>query len=38
VVGTTAVLLQFVGIHNAWDAVIYIALKGERAEDTLRKQ
>jgi hypothetical protein len=38
VVGATAVLLLFVGIHNAWDAVTYIALKGEPADDALRKQ
>lgn len=29
VVGASAVLLLFVGIHNAWDAVTYLALKGE---------
>jgi hypothetical protein len=28
VIGGTAILLLFVGIHNAWDAVTYIALKG----------
>jgi hypothetical protein len=33
VVGATAVLLLFVGIHNAWDAVIYIALKGDRRSE-----
>jgi hypothetical protein len=37
-VGASAVLLLFVGIHNAWDAVTYIALvrtpKPERPEDT----
>lgn len=27
VIGATAVFLLFVGIHNAWDAVIYIALE-----------
>ena len=26
VIGATALLLLFVGIHNAWDAVTYIAL------------
>lgn len=25
VIGAVAVLLLFIGIHNAWDAVIYIA-------------
>jgi hypothetical protein len=37
VVGATAVLLLFVGIHNAWDAVTYIALKGEPADGALPK-
>jgi len=27
VIGATALLLLFVGIHNAWDGVVYIALK-----------
>lgn len=27
VIGTTALLLLFVGIHNAWDAVTYLALQ-----------
>lgn len=27
VIGASAVLLLFVGIHNAWDAVIYMALR-----------
>ena len=26
VIGTTALLLLFIGIHNAWDAVTYIAM------------
>ena len=30
VVGATALLLLFVGIHNAWDAVTYLAQKGQR--------
>jgi hypothetical protein len=39
VIGGTALLLLFVGIHNAWDAVTYIALQRrqqpeERADDT----
>jgi hypothetical protein len=36
VIGTAALLLLFVGIHNAWDAVTYIALarrKGREAAD-----
>jgi hypothetical protein len=27
VIGATAVLLLFIGIHNAWDAVMYIAIE-----------
>lgn len=27
VIGATAVFLLFIGIHNAWDAVIYIAVE-----------
>jgi hypothetical protein len=27
VIGATALLLLFVGIHNAWDAVVYIAVE-----------
>jgi hypothetical protein len=27
VIAGTALLLLFVGIHNAWDAVVYIALQ-----------
>jgi hypothetical protein len=39
VIGAVALLLLFVGIHNAWDAVIYTALQRRqrpqgRAEDT----
>jgi len=30
VIGTTALLLLFIGIHNAWDAVIYIATQQPR--------
>jgi len=33
VIGGTAVLLLFIGIHNAWDAVIYIALERRRRPD-----
>jgi hypothetical protein len=35
VVGATAVLLLFIGIHNAWDAVMYIAI--ERRQKTTTK-
>jgi hypothetical protein len=31
-VGGTALLLLFVGIHNAWDSVVYIALQRRRPE------
>ncbi len=39
VIGGTALLLLFIGIHNAWDAVVYIALQRRqrpegRADDT----
>jgi hypothetical protein len=30
VIGSSAVLLLFIGIHNAWDAVTYIALQRQR--------
>jgi hypothetical protein len=33
VIGGAAVLLLFVGIHNAWDAVTYLALKNSRRSD-----
>src|SRR5881396_388600 len=33
VIGTTALLLLFIGIHNAWDAVIYIATQQPRHPD-----
>jgi hypothetical protein len=32
VIGATALLLLFIGIHNAWDAVTYLALQGRRPE------
>lgn len=32
VVGATALLLLFVGIHNAWDAVTYIAISRRKPE------
>ena len=31
VIGGTALLLLFIGIHNAWDAVVYIALQRRRS-------
>ena len=30
VIGGTTLLLLFVGIHNAWDSVVYIAIEGQR--------
>ena len=33
VIGGIALLLLFVGIHNAWDAVTYIALRRQRPEE-----
>jgi hypothetical protein len=35
-VGAAALLLLFVGIHNAWDAVTYIALGERHGEDVKR--
>jgi hypothetical protein len=33
VIGGSALLLLFIGIHNAWDAVVFIAsLRGQRSE------
>jgi hypothetical protein len=36
-VGGTALLLMFVGIHNAWDTVTYITLEGRKSPDTSEK-
>ena len=33
VIGAAAVLLLFIGIHNAWDAVTYIALERQHRPD-----
>ena len=33
VVGGTALLLLFVGIHNAWDSVTYLAMSRRRAKE-----
>jgi hypothetical protein len=46
VVGATALLLLFAGIHNAWDSVTYIAIErrnkpegsGARDQDSLREK
>jgi len=32
VIGAAALLLLFIGIHNAWDAVTYVALQRQRPE------
>jgi hypothetical protein len=36
VIGVTALLLLFIGIHNAWDAVIYIATQQPQRPETPR--
>jgi len=33
VVGAASLLLLFIGIHNAWDSVVYIATRRRRAND-----
>jgi hypothetical protein len=33
VVGATALLLLFVGIHNAWDAAVYIAMRRQQGPE-----
>jgi hypothetical protein len=32
IVGATALLLLFVGIHNAWDGVTHLALRATQKE------
>ena len=32
VIGAAAVALMFIGIHNAWDAVVYVALRERKKE------
>jgi hypothetical protein len=34
VIGGVALLLLFVGIHNAWDGAVYIALRRQRQQQT----
>lgn len=34
VIGSTAVLLLFIGIHNAWDSVTFLSLARQRREET----
>jgi hypothetical protein len=36
--GETALLLLFIGIHNAWDRVTYITVKHWRAPDDEKDQ
>ena len=38
VIGATALLLLFIGIHNAWDTVTYLAVERPREEDTPKKR
>jgi hypothetical protein len=38
VIGGSALLLLFVGIHNAWDAVVYIALQRRERPEERREQ
>jgi hypothetical protein len=38
VVGGTALLLLFVGIHNAWDSVVYIALHQRQQSEEHKEQ
>ena len=33
VIGAATVLLLFIGIHNAWDVVTYIALEDSQREN-----
>jgi hypothetical protein len=33
VIGAGTVLLLFIGIHNAWDTVTYLAIEGSKPED-----
>jgi len=37
-IGGTALLLLFVGIHNAWDSVVYIALERRRRPEETEDQ
>ena len=36
VIGGTALFLLFIGIHNAWDAVTYIATQQPQHEESAR--
>jgi hypothetical protein len=34
VIGATALLLLFIGIHNAWDAVTWMAQQGQQRSES----
>jgi hypothetical protein len=36
-IGAAALLLLFIGIHNAWDAVVYHVFVGRRNKDAERR-
>ena len=38
VIAATALLLMFVGIHNAWDTVTYIALQRRQKQETTKER
>jgi len=38
VIAATALLLMFVGIHNAWDTVTYIAVKRRKEKSTTKER
>ncbi len=38
VIGAATVLLLFIGIHNAWDTVTYVALERSQSENKRREQ
>ncbi len=38
VIGSAAVLLLFIGIHNAWDTITYLSVISSRAERETNKK
>jgi lipid-A-disaccharide synthase-like uncharacterized protein len=38
VIGAVAILLLFIGIHNAWDTVTYIAIAQKETRDELKQE
>jgi len=38
VIGGVALLLLFIGIHNAWDGAVYIALRRQREQQLERQR